>query len=150
MDDDKFQIFVQDRYKPQMAFYSEASKKNKVLYKRYQLMLIILSALTPVLAAIKTSYNETYLSLTVILVSSVVAILNTVLKTFNYHELWITYRSTLEKLKPEIHYYNFNVGPYAETGINKEILFVSRIEAILGGENNQWPPLKDLNKMKSK
>lgn len=144
MDPEKFQAFLNKRYSPQLEFYSKASAKNQKLYKRYQLLLIILSALTPVCAALNKSYPEASLNMVVILLSSVVAILTTVLKTFNYHELWVTYRSTLEKLKPERNYYDFNIGVYGEAGTNKDMLFVTRVEAILGAEHTQWPPAKDL------
>jgi hypothetical protein len=73
-----------------------------------------------------------------------VAILTTGLKTFQYQELWVTYRATYEQLKPEIHYYNFGVGPYGEDGINKESLFINRVETILDKEHQGWPPAKKL------
>jgi uncharacterized protein DUF4231 len=84
-------------------------------------------------------------SLFVVVISSIVAILTTALKTFNYQELWVTYRSTHEKLKPEIYYYNFNVGEYGKSGVDKESLFVSRIESLLSAEHSVWPPAKKLN-----
>jgi len=80
----------------------------------------------------------------VVIVSAVVAILTTGLKTFNYQELWITYRATYEKLKPEIYYHDFAAGPYTATDIDRESLFVTRVEAILGAEHSQWPPAKKL------
>src|SRR4029079_19510273 len=127
----------------------KASAKNQKKYKQFQWILIILSALTPVLAAlngIKLGLSDNapviHLNIVVVIVSSIVAILTTGLKTFNYQELWSNYRSTYEKLKPEIHYYNFNVGEYGRSGIDKESLFVSRVEAILDKEHIQWPPAK--------
>ena len=48
-------------------------------------------------------------------------------------------------LKPEIYYYNFSVGPYAEDGIDKETLFVSRVETILDKEHINWPVAKKIH-----
>lgn len=158
MDENVFQTYVTERYEKQMKFYSEASAKNQKKYKKFQWILIILSALTPVIAAlnglsIKLATGSQpvplNLSLLVVIISSVVAILTTGLKTFNYQELWITYRATYEKLKPEIHYYHFNVGDYGKPGVDKESLFVSRIEALLDSEHTQWPSAKKLQENQS-
>ena len=147
MDQADFDTYVTDRYQKQMDYYSKASAKNQKKYKQFQWILIVLSALTPVAAALN-SYNGSdakpspALSLAVVIISSVVAILTTGLKTFNYQELWITYRSTYEKLKPEIYYYHFGVGEYGNSGVDKESLFVARIESLLSTEHTQWPVKK--------
>jgi len=52
MDKAAFDDYVESRYKKQMEIYSKASAKNQKKYKRFQWILIILSALTPVLAAL--------------------------------------------------------------------------------------------------
>jgi hypothetical protein len=109
----------------------------------FQWVLIIFSAATPVLAALDKTWVN--LQVPVIIISSLVAILTTGLKTFQYQELWITYRATNELLKPELFYYKFNVGPYAEEDIDKETLFVSRVEAILDKEHVNWPAAKKLH-----
>jgi hypothetical protein len=101
-----------------------------------------------VLAALngkKLGENQTmHLDVAVIIISAIVAILTTGLKTFNYQELWISSRSTYEKLKPEIYYYNFDAGPYSADGIDKESLFVTRVEAMLDKEHTQWTAAKNL------
>jgi len=151
MDKETFETYKKERYEKQMQYYSEASARNQKKYKQFQWILIVLSAITPVLAALNGlsfgSANKPIvvnLGLVVVVVSSIVAILTTGLKTFDYQGLWITYRSTYEKLKPEIHYYNFNVGEYGRPDIDKESLFVSRIEALLSAEHSQWPAAKKL------
>jgi hypothetical protein len=58
--------------------------------------------------------------------------------------LWVNYRATYEQLKPEIHYYNFIIGPYGEAEVDREALFVSRIEMIFDKEHQGWPPAKNL------
>jgi hypothetical protein len=151
MDNTTFDKYLDDRYNKQLDYYRQASAKNQKRYKLFQWILIILSALTPVVAALNgiksSAINISPLinvNLLVVIISSIVAILTTGLKTFNYQELWVKYRSTYEKLKPEIHYYNFNIGPYAATGVDKESVFVTRVEAILDTEHTQWPPVKSL------
>ena len=142
MDKEAFNEYLEKRYYDQMNYYDKASGKNQKRYRRFQWILIVLSALTPVLAALDGKWFS--LQIAVIVVAAVVAILTTGLKTFQYQELWVNYRATQEQLKPEIHYYNFDVGPYGAKDIDKEALFISRIEAILDKEHQGWPPAKKI------
>lgn len=152
MNETAFTNYLVERYEAQMEYYKKAAAKNQKRYKLFQWILIVLSALTPVLAALSKvsidakahNFLGADLSITVVVVSSIVAILTTGLKTFNYQELWITYRSTYEKLKPEIHYYHFNVGEYGIPAVDKESLFVARVEAVLDAEHIQWPSSKKI------
>ena len=137
---DAFKEYVEKRYKEQMAYYSESASKNQKRYKVCQWVLIVLSAATPVMAALDEQWVD--MQMPVVIVSSAVAILTAGLKTFQYQELWVKYRSTNELLKPEIHYYNFSVGPYAEEGVDREMLFVSRVETILDKEHITWTLIK--------
>ncbi len=140
MDSKTFQEYLDKRYYDQLNYYEKSSGRNQKRYKNFQWILIILSALTPVLAALELAGFP--LNMLVIIVSALVAILTTGLKTFQYQELWANYRTTCEQLKPEIHYYNFNVGPYGIAGVDKESLFISRVETILDKEHQSWPPAK--------
>jgi len=139
---DSFKEYVESRYKDQVAYYSRAASKNQKRYRTFQWILIVLSAATPVMAALDGKWVD--LQIPVVIVSSAVAILTAGLKTFQYQELWVKYRTTNELLKPEIHYYNFEVGPYAEEGVDKEMLFVSRVETILDKEHISWPLIKKI------
>ena len=152
MDKVAFDDYVENRYKKQMEYYSKSSAKSHKLYKKFQWSLIILSALTPVVAAIngtsfsnggEASLQSKVLHALLLIISSIVAILTSGLKTFQYQELWVNYRTTYEQLKPEIYYYEFNVPPYNGPDVDKELLFVSRVENVLDKEHKQWTPAKD-------
>jgi hypothetical protein len=143
MDNEVFKDYVENRYKDQMSYYSKAAGKNQRKYKQVQWVLIIFSALTPILAAFDGKWVS--LQIPVVLISAIVAVLTAGLKTFQYQEMWVNYRATNELLKPEIYYYNFAVGPYAGEGIDKETLFVSRVETILDKEHINWPVVKKLH-----
>jgi hypothetical protein len=148
MDKEIFKDYVENRYKDQMSYYSKAAGKNQKRYKQFQWVLIIFSAITPILAAFDGKWVS--LQIPVVLISAVVAILTAGLKTFQYQEMWVNYRATNELLKPELYYYNFSVGPYADQGIDKETLFVSRVETILDKEHINWPVVKRLHETASK
>ncbi len=148
----EFEDYKKNRYEEQMAYYAKSSRENQDKYRKFQWTLIILSAITPVLVAldgVRISGDAEHpvmlnIKLIVVIISSVVAILTTGLKTFNYFENYVRYRNTREEMKREIHFYNFKIGPYGEHGVNKESLFVSRVESILDKEHTQWPESKKL------
>jgi hypothetical protein len=142
MEKEAFDKYLEDRYYNQLNYYDKASVRNQKNYRRFQWILIILSAMTPILAALDGKWFS--LQIAVIVVSAIVAILTTGLKTFQYQELWVNYRATHEQLKPEIHYYSFGVGPYGQAGVDKESMFVSRVEAILDKEHQGWPSAKKI------
>ena len=138
MNQEEFKEYVETRYKGQMAYYDSAASKNQKRYKTFQWILIVFSATTPIIAALDGKWKLD-LQIPVVVISGLVAILTAGLKTFQYQELWVKYRTTNELLKPEIFYHNFGVGPYAEEGVDKERLFVSRVETILDKEHISWP-----------
>lgn len=143
MDAATFATYLEKRYQDQLDYYEKASGKNQKKYKFFQWSLIILSTLTTILAALP-KMEGFKLEYVIVFTSAVVTILTSALKTFQYQELWVTYRSTIEQLKPEIYYYTFNVGDYGQSGVDKETLFVTRVEGILGKEHEAWPIYKQL------
>ena len=143
MDAATFATYLEKRYQDQLDYYENASGKNQKKYKFFQWSLIILSTLTTILAALP-KMEGFKLEYVIVFTSALVTILTSALKTFQYQELWVTYRSTIEQLKPEIYYYTFNVGDYGQSGVDKETLFVTRVEGILGKEHDAWPIYKQL------
>ena len=142
MDKATFETYLKDRYEDQINYYEKASGKNQKKYKNYQWLLIILSTLTTILAALPSGKFE--LKYIIVITAGLVTVLSSALKTFQYQELWVSYRATIEKLRPEIFYYNFNIGDYGQTGTDKESLFVTRVEGILSKEHDSWPTFKQL------
>jgi hypothetical protein len=144
MDTKDFEEYLSKRYFDQLSYYESASGKNKKKYKNFQWILIIFSTLTTILAALPSNIGNFPLKYVVVATAAIVAILTAGLKTFQYQELWVNYRSTIEQLKPEIYYYKFNVGEYSQDGVDKETLFVSRVEQILNKEHDVWPVAKKI------
>ena len=165
MDKALFDDYVTNRYKAQMEYYRNSAQKNQKKYKTLQWVLIVLSALTPVLAALNginwshdtnanppdantSSIISHLVQILLVVIASIVAILTTGLKTFRYQDLWVIYRATYEQLKPEFYYYEFNIGPYGAANADKESIFVTHVEAILSNEHGQWKPTAKLEEQK--
>ena len=138
-----FSEYLEKRYYDQLNWYEKTAAKNKKKYKYFQWLLIIMSTATTIFAALQKCDNP-YLHFMVLGSAALVTILSSALKTFQYQELWVSYRTTIEQLKPEIYYYQFNAGEYGREGVDKETLFVARIESILSKEHDAWPIFKKL------
>jgi hypothetical protein len=101
MDCELFKRYLSDRYEKQIAWYDRKARHNGRLYHGFQWALIVLSAVTPILVAVAGEWQRW----AAVFVSAMVAIGTSALKTFQYHELWMNYRTTCETLRKEIHYY---------------------------------------------
>lgn len=141
MDAATFKEYLQHRYYDQLHYYESAAGRNQKKYKNIQWVLIILSTLTTIMAALPKEFDLQY---AIVITAAIVTILTSGLKTFQYQELWVSYRSTIEQLKPELYLYQFNINEYGKPGIDKESLFVSRVESILSKEHDVWPANKKI------
>ena len=87
MDKEVFAKYLKERYQDQIEYYDRSSIRNQKKYRQFQWILIVLSAITPVLAALIGNWPG--LQIAVVVISALVAILTTGLKTFQYQELWV-------------------------------------------------------------
>jgi len=133
MEKKNFDDYLEDRYENQINWYSNRASKSKLYYSLFQWSAIILSASLPVLIA---SVPETWQLLTIVL-SILLAICTTGLKTFKFQENWISYRTISETLKKEKHFYDAQIDEYAEAS-DREALFVDRVENLISREHSLW------------
>jgi len=132
MGNENFSNYLENRYNPQIKWYSEKSQWNQKVYKRLQWAIIIFSSLAPIMFLVE-EVNK-YVP---VVISVLVAILTAGLKTFDFQGLWVEYRTTAETLKKEKNFFDFNLYEYGETE-DKEGLFVERVEALVSKENTRW------------
>ena len=133
MDKEKFKDYLKSRYLDQIKWYSDRASRNKLFYHIFQWGVIILSATLPVIIA---SLPKSIQWITIV-ISIILAIGTTALKTFKFQENWINYRTISETLKKERHFYDAELDDYAEA-TDKESLFVERVEALISRENTLW------------
>ncbi|MDE3213078.1 MAG: DUF4231 domain-containing protein [Bacteroidota bacterium] len=142
MNQEQFQNYLKTRYNDQLDWYDAKSGFNQIRYKRWTVMVIILSAITPVLAAIEVPVESTrvatFLKIGLIAISSVVAIGTTILKTFRYQELWTSYRETAERLRAEKYLLDARLGVYGQNPGAVHARFVDQVESILSKEHSHW------------
>lgn len=140
MDDQAFQEYLENRYYKEIGWYDKKAVRNQKAYRGLQFGLIVLSSLTPVLIVaenLKTTEGSSWFFWIPALTATVVAILSSTIKTFQFHEKWISYRTTCETLRKEIHFYNAGIWEYAEAD-DREALFFERVESLISRENTIW------------
>ena len=135
MDQEAFSTYLTDRYENQIAWYDRKAARNQATYKWMQWPLLVLAAITPIL--IELDLDPLGWVQWATLTSAVVAILTAALKTFNYQENWINYRTTCETLRKEKYFYDAGLGDYGSAK-DKEALFVDRVESLIARENTMW------------
>jgi Protein of unknown function (DUF4231) len=133
MKQDEFEKYKKERYEDQVDWYDRKSQKFKKLYLFFQAPVIILALIVPVVVVLEGSSTKWI----AVVISALVAIGTSLLKTFKYQETWINYRTTCETLKKEIYYYDWKLGEYQSVK-NPMQLFVERVESLLSQENTMW------------
>ena len=134
MDQEAFEQYLKDRYQDQVDWYDAKAGSNQRKFRFLQWSVIVLSAITPILVLVGTDGWQRGLA---VIVAALVAIGTAALRAFKYQENWISYRTTCETLRKEIHYFNANLGEYAEAA-DRQAKFIERVEALVSRENTLW------------
>ena len=137
MDQKSFESYLSDRYEDQIDWYDRKAAWNQTLYRWLQWTIIGLAALSPILIELTRDLQSGPLPYLPTVTTAVVAILTAGLKTFQYQEHWINYRTTCETLRKERYFYEAGLGDYRDSR-DKEALFVERVEALISRENTMW------------
>ncbi|HUK25647.1 MAG TPA: DUF4231 domain-containing protein [Terriglobales bacterium] len=124
---------VIERLEDQIGWYDRKSKSNMLWFKRLKMTEIVSAAVIPLLAA-------SHLPRTAV-VTGILGVLITVfegtLQLNQYHENWISYRSTCESLKHEKYMFLANAAPYANAEKPRALL-AERIESLVSQEGAKW------------
>ena len=137
MNETDFERYLSDRYQDQVNWYDRKAASNQAMYKKMQWTVIVLAAVSPFLIELTRDISPAWLAHVPTFTAALVAILTTALKTFQYQEHWINYRTTCETLRKEKHYFDAGAGEYG-TAKDRNSLFVERVEALISRENTIW------------
>jgi hypothetical protein len=138
--------YLKHRLRGQLVYFNKKSSEEKQKFIKYQWTLIIGSALTPVLVAATnasmgdadfTAFFQGFMYWATMLVSMVVGIMASALKTFKYQENWASTRAVCEMINREKFLYEACVGEYSDKS-KRDGIFVERVEGLLAREQNQW------------
>jgi hypothetical protein len=120
-----------ERLDDQLSWYDNKSMENQIWYKRLKIAEIIAAAIIPFAAGF-----DGFGILTGILGVLIVIFIG--IQSLNqYHDNWISYRSTAEQLKHEKYLWLSKAGPYKDAK-NPEVMLAERVESLISKEHAKW------------
>jgi len=137
--------YIERRYKPQLQYYEKHSTDNRVRFYISQIVIIIVSALIPIINIIPTDNNENInaIKMASSIFGFIIIVATGFLQLTKSQENWISYRSTAELLKTEYNLFKMKTGDYSDEKIGndnrkREQLIVNRIETIISEEGKKF------------
>jgi len=126
--------YVKNRLDDQIDWYSKNATKNKSRFHGFQIAVIIIGAIIPLVNLVDFAPTE------IRIISSILGVIivgvSGILQLKKYHENWISYRSTEEALKKEKYTYENNAGEYSGLDEEKKLkLLVENVESTISNQN---------------
>ncbi|NJD54213.1 MAG: DUF4231 domain-containing protein [Candidatus Methanoperedens sp.] len=120
-----------ERLEDQISWYDTKSMENQKWYKRLKVAEIIAAAIIPFAAGFDGLGILTGILGILIIIFIGIQSLN------QYHDNWISYRSTAEQLKHEKYLWLSKAGAYKDIN-NPEVMLAERIESLISREHAKW------------
>lgn len=118
-----------------IRFYEKNAKLNRRLYLISQSVIIILAALTPILAAIELGHTTLTIKYT-LLSSTLLAIFEGLTKVFRFEKQWHRYRTTSNQLGSEYRKFKSGINEYNTD--NRMKILLEKCEKIIESEQSTW------------
>lgn len=119
-----------DRLEDQISWYDRKSADNQRRYTWLKLLELAIAAALPVVAGVDSPVGVTGS------LAAMIVVLEGAHHLFQFHENWITYRSTAEALKHERFLYLARAGPYMAEDPHGQL--AERIEGLVSQEHAKW------------
>jgi len=121
------------RLEDQIAWYDRKSLINQRAFKWIKMIAMVAAAMIPFMAALNTASVRWIISG----LGVQITVIEGVLHLNQYHQNWITYRSTCESLKHEKFLYLHSAAPYLNV-TDPHTLLAERIESLVSQEHAKW------------
>ena len=131
-----------NRLEDQIGWYHKKSGSNQRLYKWCRGIVIVSAALIPL------SANFEMVGFLPAWLGALIVVVEGFQQLNQYHQNWITYRSTCEALKHEKYLWIGKAAHYAGEE-NPDALLAERVEAIIAQENSKWVNVREQTGKKS-
>jgi hypothetical protein len=131
-----------DRLEDQINWYDKKARSNERMFKRLKLGTLTFSVLIP-LSAVAATHFSTITAIVTATLGATIALLEGLQQLGQYHQNWITYRSTAEALKHEKFLFLGAAGPYANANNSKSLL-AERVESLVSQEHSKWTSVQEL------
>jgi len=140
MNQKDFDDYFNNRYKKAVSWYDKKSVWNQRVYYCFQIVVIIVAAVTPILLILELKWPT-------VISASLVAIATGIIKFMKLEEHWLNYRTICETLKKEPHLMKAELSDYTFCE-DKNKLFVDRVESLISRENTLWLSITATKKKK--
>lgn len=123
------------RLEDQLNWYDQKSCNCQRWYKRLKFAQIVLAVAVPILIHLPGSWSMWLTSIA----GGLIAVIEAVQHLNQYSTLWVTYRSTAERLKHEKYLFLSEAGPYADLEESiRLIILAERVEEHVSTEHANW------------
>ena len=131
--------YIKERLDDQILWYEKKSAYNKLRFRITQVIIIIASAIIPIINLAAPAENAQNALFTTAILGTIVTIVAAFSQMEKYFETWILYRTTVETLKREKFLYMNDAADYSNLGdIEKNRLLIERVEVLLSSENSKF------------
>jgi len=123
------------RLEQQLKWYDSKSVECQKYYKRLKLLQVGLAVLIPITAQLPTNFSIWLTALS----GTAIAFLEGWQQLGQYSTLWVTYRSTAERLKHEKYLFLSEAGPYKSMNDSDRLVnLAERVEEHVSTEHANW------------
>jgi hypothetical protein len=130
--------YMMDRFETQYKYYSQTAKRGKYKYFIFQIIIIVVSAIIPIVNVTGIGSNEQIRIVSSMLGGSVV-ISTSILQLLKSHETWLIYRGTANALLAEKYMFTQGAGIYSQLSSDQRMIkFVERVEVIIAEEGTKY------------
>ena len=119
----------------QLQWYDQKSISCQSWYKKLKVAQIALAILIPAMSFLPADYSKWATAIA----GSVIALLEAIQHMNQYSTLWVTYRSTAERLKHEKYLFLSAAGPYRDMQESDRLVqLAERVEEHVSTEHANW------------
>jgi hypothetical protein len=123
------------RLESQLQWYDDKSLHSQRWYKRLKLAQVALAVLIPVMSLLPADLAKWATAIS----GTAIALLEAVQQMNQYSTLWVTYRSTAERLKHEKFLFLSAAGPYRGMSEPERLIqLAERVEEHVSTEHANW------------
>ena len=123
------------RLEDQIQWYDRNSRSSQFWYKLLKLTQVVLAVLIPVMSLLPAAYAKWSTALD----GTTIALLEALQQMNQYSTLWLTYRSTAERLKHEKYLFLSVAGPYRGLSEPERLIqLAERVEEHVSTEHANW------------
>jgi Protein of unknown function (DUF4231) len=129
--------YKKERLEDQINWHSKKARHNKVMFRLYQIITLVASAIIPVINVSNIGDFQTRITSSII--SAIIAVSTSITQLEKYQENWILYRTNTELLKKEKFFFENNAGEYSNLADNeRNKLLVEKVESIVSAETSKY------------